>query len=103
MNIQSVPGRLTRTEAREQGVKFYWTGKPCCNGHIDFRYTDHKQCLSCAHAHAHARNNSNAYAKGKDKTVVIVQPHGNPRQRWEQLRDELALKRLLNEEYGDVA
>ena len=38
---------ITLTEARQQGLKYYFTGKPCKYGHIDRRYASNGLCLSC--------------------------------------------------------
>lgn len=35
-------------EAKEHGDIVYYTGKPCRNGHVDFRYIKNSMCLSCA-------------------------------------------------------
>ena len=34
-------------EALTKGEMYYFTGKPCKNGHISFRYTSSKGCISC--------------------------------------------------------
>lgn len=38
---------ISRKEAKEQGLKFYYTGKECKYGHLDLRRTDNTACLSC--------------------------------------------------------
>src|ERR1044071_8596093 len=38
---------ISREEALAAGLKRYFTGKPCRNGHIAERNTSHKQCLTC--------------------------------------------------------
>lgn len=38
----------TRSEARRLGVKFYFTGKPCKNGHMANRYASGAGCVPCA-------------------------------------------------------
>lgn len=38
---------VKRAEAKEQGLKRYFTGKPCKHGHIDRRWTSSGVCLSC--------------------------------------------------------
>ena len=50
---------ILRKEAREQGLKYYFTGKECIHGHIDFRYTKAKLCCKCADIKAkkYAENN----------------------------------------------
>lgn len=37
----------SRQEAREQGAKFYFTGKPCKKGHLDKRTSSEGKCLLC--------------------------------------------------------
>lgn len=37
---------ITRSEAIEQGLMHYFTGKPCVNGHISRRYIS-KSCVEC--------------------------------------------------------
>lgn len=37
----------TRAEAREMGLKRYFTGKPCKHGHVCERYTSDMRCLDC--------------------------------------------------------
>jgi len=41
---------LTRPEAREKGLKTYYTGKPCRNGHDTYRYTQSGTCAGCIKA-----------------------------------------------------
>lgn len=41
---------LTRPEAREKGLKTYYTGKPCRNGHDSYRYTQSGTCAQCVKA-----------------------------------------------------
>lgn len=38
---------ISRSEAQGKGLARYFTGKPCKNGHLEERYTDHKRCLGC--------------------------------------------------------
>ena len=38
---------LTKKQAREQGLKHYFTGKPCKRGHIDKRFVSSGHCCSC--------------------------------------------------------
>jgi hypothetical protein len=38
---------ISRKEALEQGLKFYYTGKPCSKGHFDIRDTASKNCKTC--------------------------------------------------------
>lgn len=38
---------VTRKQAKALGLKTYFTGKPCINGHVDERYTLSGSCLTC--------------------------------------------------------
>ena len=38
---------ITRQEAIEKGLPYYYTGKPCKRGHIDKRHTQRKACFTC--------------------------------------------------------
>jgi hypothetical protein len=39
---------ISRQTAKTQGLKRYFTGKPCLNGHIGPRSVANKHCLQCA-------------------------------------------------------
>jgi hypothetical protein len=38
---------MLRREARELGLEFYNTGKPCRNGHRADRFTTSGKCIEC--------------------------------------------------------
>ena len=38
---------IKRRDAISKGLKWYFTGKPCKNGHIDIRQVSNKGCKSC--------------------------------------------------------
>ena len=42
---------LTKKQAREQGLKHYFTGKPCKHGHVSKRYVSTGQCFCCVSEH----------------------------------------------------
>lgn len=46
---------ITRKEAKLAGLKHYFTGKPCANGHIDIKQTSSKTCLTCHRERGAAR------------------------------------------------
>ena len=45
---------VTRKEALAQGLKWYYTGKPCKHGHLSVRRTTTKHCNEC-----HSQDRSN--------------------------------------------
>ena len=38
---------ISRKQAQEQGLKFYFTGKPCKHGHVSERRTANGHCVVC--------------------------------------------------------
>jgi len=43
---------ISRRDAKAQGLKFYFTGKPCKQGHVAPRYTSGESCTLCIIAKA---------------------------------------------------
>ena len=63
---------ITRRAAKKQGLKLYYTDKPCLRGHITSRYTSNKKCIECSRIHTEVWyiNNPNKvreYSKDKAK------------------------------------
>lgn len=50
---------ITREEAKMIGQKWYYTGEPCQNGHIDKRYVNTGVCYACKRNHNQKQNNEN--------------------------------------------
>lgn len=63
---------LNRSEAVQLGEIKYFTGKPCSNNHIDFRYTSNKTCVSCSrermNSYFHKYKNDLAFRLKKGKS-----------------------------------
>ena len=38
---------ISREQAQEQGLKHYFTGKPCKHGHVDIRQVSSESCMEC--------------------------------------------------------
>jgi hypothetical protein len=47
---------IERKDAKEQGLKFYFTGKPCKNGHFCERYVSTRKCVTCQRLQNQANN-----------------------------------------------
>lgn len=45
-----------RSDAAKIGSLFYYTGKPCKNGHVAPRYTSTGQCVNCQEVHYHRKS-----------------------------------------------
>lgn len=48
MSVDETSLPRSRAEAKELGMKRYFTGKPCKHGHVDERHTSSGQCIACA-------------------------------------------------------
>jgi hypothetical protein len=51
---------ISRKDAKEQGLKVYYTGKPCKNGHFSERYASSTTCVDCSKAWAKSHKNERA-------------------------------------------
>lgn len=62
-------------EAREKNLEFYFTGKPCKNGHISKRYTSCRKCKTCqdeyviANEEKLSRQKKDLYERNKEKRL----------------------------------
>jgi hypothetical protein len=61
---------VTRKSAKAQGLKRYFTGRPCKNGHVDERFTSVSTCLSCADMYE--RQKRPGYASGLQNFYAVV-------------------------------
>lgn len=55
---------ITRAEARRGGAIYYYTGRPCPKGHLDWRFVNGCTCATCAADHAR-RHKAARRAAGK--------------------------------------
>jgi hypothetical protein len=51
----------THTEAKRQGVTYYFTGKPCKHGHISERFASSKACKQCVYERNRQRTTKEDY------------------------------------------
>lgn len=56
---------ITRKEAKEQGLKFYFTGKSCCRGHVCERRIINWRCIECEKKRDKNRNPRNTESDKK--------------------------------------
>jgi 5-methylcytosine-specific restriction endonuclease McrA len=93
---------ISRKEARERGLKRYFTGKPCKHGHLVQRYIGTGHCIACDNAscskgqkkHRAVRTKSqrqwrirnrarhNATIRQRRKNPVILEKHNAINSRW---------------------
>lgn len=58
----------TRAEAKEKGLKRYFTGTPCRNGHVAERYSSSGRCIECV-----SECNRKIYEKDPAKKIKSAQ------------------------------
>ena len=63
---------LTRAEATTQGLKKYWDGKPCKNGHDTGRYTSSGVCIGCLNGYRKYTSAADLAAARLARGVVAV-------------------------------
>lgn len=66
-NAKAAFGRLniTREEALSEGLKFYYTGRLCKNGHDTHRLVYNRQCRQCSKSHKFKEENAIQLEEGK--------------------------------------
>lgn len=62
---------LTRSDALSIGAKYYFTGKPCGNGHIAPRYASIGNCLECQKNSYQARRAKGCYDRERQLVTVV--------------------------------
>lgn len=83
---------FSRRAAKQRGDKFYFTGKPCKNGHVVNRETKTGQCLNCV-KNAITKWRSNNFAKVKSSYAAYKRNNRgrvNANNRSRQLRKQRA-------------
>lgn len=60
------------TKLADTDDKWYFTGKPCKNGHIDFRLRSSRQCKTCSYDKRKKYESSEQYSKWKEKNKASV-------------------------------
>ena len=61
---------ITREQALSSGLKFYYTGKVCKNGHDTHRFTHNRQCRLCLKTHKFKDENAVQIEEGKVRRKV---------------------------------
>jgi len=74
----------TRSEAKELGDTFYFTGNPCKNGHIAERYVSNKTCRVCHRERLDKWNSENP-----DRSHVDLERKNKRNRLWKNLNPGL--------------
>ena len=83
---------ISRKEAKALKLKYYFTSKPCCNGHISKRYVSTAQCIQCKQSQYKGE-------KGRQKKAEVAKryresPKGRRYRMLENARKRAKLKDL---------
>jgi hypothetical protein len=79
---------ITRAQAKEQGLKRYFTGKPCIKGgHISERHTPKGNCIACMSDKYQSSKSDSAF-KEKRKIQNTKDRKSNTRKTWEEKNKE---------------
>ena len=89
---------ISRKEARIAGLPHYFTGKPCCHGHIAERMTSQKHCLAChrerrayvrrTQAEKVKRQKADSYQRHRDAVIANVAAYQSSRPEWNRARQQ---------------
>lgn len=70
-----MPDLITRVDAREQGLKRYYTGEPCKNGHLCQRFVSSGGCCDCVNWKTpHGRKRNYANMCFPERAFIFVNP-----------------------------
>lgn len=93
---------FTREEAIAHGDTYYFTGKPCCHGHVTFRYVNGNHCRSCiAHKsrkHTEAIFDAEGHLSWRKRTAGVQELPDIKRRK--ALEEQLELARIDKNIYG---
>ena len=85
---------ITKKQAREQGLKHYFTGKPCKHGHVSKRYVSTGHCFCCIDAHdKQSRKNNPEKSRARSNKWKRANP-----ERVAELREKSRQKFLASED-----
>lgn len=62
---------ISRAEAKRNGQKTYFTGKPCANDHIAYRYTQSGTCSKCINGNHNRGTDPIAEARKEAKAQMV--------------------------------
>ena len=64
--------KITREKAAAEGLKHYYTGKPCRNKHLAKRYVTNEACSECIKESRERGNDRIKAARGAVAVIVLV-------------------------------
>lgn len=79
---------ISRKDAKVNGLKHYFTGKPCKHGHIDRRSTNDGKCCACARMHVAKYSDTNRDAINQKHRERYESNKGYHKRYYEEHKDE---------------
>lgn len=82
---------ITRKQALSQGLKRYFTGKPCKHGHVAERWTKERSCIDCIsdfHARWYAKNRTKKLADNRQWASENPEASRAKTRRWRERNPE---------------
>lgn len=76
--ITSSPEIVTRKDAKADGLKRYFTGKPCKHGHVDYRYVVDYACFECARQKTARMRRENPGIQKRASSARKARYHSDP-------------------------
>lgn len=89
---------ISRKQAQAQGLKRYWTGKPCKHGHVETRYAATGICVGCTQQRTIER--ARRTHGGKPKPSRLLQPEFERRIR-EHFGDRYDLSQAIYTDWNE--
>lgn len=56
---------VPRQQAVAEGLRFYFTGRPCKRGHVEKRYAYNSECLGCQRVHHKEHRKTETYVRAR--------------------------------------
>ena len=79
---------ISLADAKEKGLKHYFTGKKCCKGHLSLRFVSTRQCFKCVKEHSKdwkPRNNEKLRAGNNRRSRKFREEN---REKWNKYQKE---------------
>jgi hypothetical protein len=83
--------KITREQAKEAGLLFYWSGEVCGNGHLTYTYAKGNECRQCALEASDAKRYGESQKEAKTEF--------EPRWKADKLKYDMEIRKLEKDDY----
>lgn len=77
----SIP-TISAAEAKRLDLMYYWTGRPCIHGHVQFRRTKSGGCIDCEYVRANHRLSAETAQRIRDHYMAGLKANHEVVGRW---------------------